>query len=155
MPESMWNVPVELAREYSRQAEHVEPGEAWTPQEWRRAADALLMLVQAEASASRVGEVLRYDDGLSLPVAVVKATYERLFAIEINDVRSRLCYARYLLVHGLDWDQEAGEILRQVEEPARQADVWMPTWPSSGLLHKPAPVRVALESYRAERWPSW
>ncbi|MEV6905051.1 hypothetical protein [Amycolatopsis sp. NPDC051372] len=120
----MWNDTIELAREYSRQAEHVDPSEAWTPQEWGRAADALLMLVQAETSAYRLGEVLRYDVGLSLPVAVVKATYERLFAIGVNDVRSRLCYARYLFMHGPDWDQEAEEILRQVEEPARLAGIW-------------------------------
>ncbi|MEV6896490.1 hypothetical protein [Amycolatopsis sp. NPDC051372] len=120
----MWNDTIELAREYSRQAEHVDPSETWTPQDWDRASDALLRLVKAETPAYRLGEVLRYDVGLSLPVNVVKTTYERLFALGVKDVRSRLCYARYLLMHGPDWDQEAREILGQLEEPARQAGVW-------------------------------
>ncbi|QYN26651.1 hypothetical protein [Amycolatopsis sp. DSM 110486] len=68
----MWNDTIELAREYSRQAEHVDPSEAWTPQDSSRAADALLMLVQAET--------LRRTSRLT-----VDADRPRLAAIARND----------------------------------------------------------------------
>ncbi|WP_148085736.1 hypothetical protein [Amycolatopsis thermoflava] len=84
--------------------------------------------MKTEDSVLRLGDVLRCDVGLSLPVVVIKATYDRLFELGVADVRTRLCYARYLLLHGPEWDREAGDILRQVEEPARLAGIWDPAF---------------------------
>ncbi|WP_148085755.1 hypothetical protein [Amycolatopsis thermoflava] len=120
----MWNDILEIARELSRQAEGVDSAEAWRSQEWDRAVETFLKLVKTEDSALRLGDVLRCDVGLSLPVVVIKATYDRLFELGVADVRTRLCYARYLLLHGPEWDRKANDILRHVEEPARLAGIW-------------------------------
>ncbi|WP_431878571.1 hypothetical protein [Amycolatopsis sacchari] len=124
----MWNDILEIARALSMQADGVDPVEAWRPQDWDRAVESFLNMVKTEDSALRLGDVLRCDVGLSLPVVVVKATYDRLFELGVADVRTRLCYARYLLLHGPEWDREADEILRQVEGPARLAGIWDATF---------------------------
>lgn len=97
------------------------------------AVERLLELVAAETSPFRLGEVLRCDVGLDLPVPVIKATYERLFELGVNDVHTRSCYAGYLLLHGPDWDDQANEILAEVEPAARAAGLWR----SNVLGHHP------------------
>lgn len=54
--------------------------------------------------------------GSTLPVEVVKATYERLFNLGASDAHTKACYARYLLLHGPAWDDEAEAILGEVED---------------------------------------
>lgn len=90
----------------------------------RSAVERLLELIAAETSPFRLGEVLRCDICLELPVPVVKATYERLFELGADDALTRTCYARYLLLHGPDWDQYANAILAEVEPAARAAGLW-------------------------------
>lgn len=96
----------------------------WSPQQWTERRSRIVELIGTESSALRLGDVLRCDVGLDLPVEVVLAAYRRLFALGASDVYTKLCYARYLLLHGPDWDDEAQEILDSVEGVARAAGLW-------------------------------
>jgi hypothetical protein len=71
-----------------------------------------------------LGEVLRLDEGLELPVPVVVAAYRRLLVLGAGDVRTKLCFARYLLLHGPQWDDEATALQAEVEGAARSAGLW-------------------------------
>ena len=102
----------------------VDSVDAWGDDEWAEQLGRFLVLVEAEESPYRLGQVLRYDAGLDLPVDVVKATYERLFELGASDVHTRLCYARYLLMHGPEWDDLANGILADVREAADAAGLW-------------------------------
>ena len=96
----------------------------WSEQQHVEADAKFLAAVGTEDSPYRLGQVLAEDVHLDLPFTWVKATYERLFAIGVDDVRTRLCYARYLLLHGPTWDEVAQSILAQVEPAARGAGLW-------------------------------
>jgi hypothetical protein len=114
---------IELAKQMVDQVAG-EPDEAWQAADWERATAEFRELVAAEESTFRLGEVLRRDVGMDLPVEAVKLTYERLFALGVRDARTRLCYARYLLLHGPDWDELANGIVAEVEDAARAAGLW-------------------------------
>lgn len=96
----------------------------WSSGEWEANVESLLRLIRKEESALRLGDVLRFDLGLEMPISVVRATYARLFELGADDVHTKLCYARYLLLHGPDWDTEAEALLREVEPTARAAGLW-------------------------------
>ena len=81
-------------------------------------------LIAKERSLSVLGDVLRLDQGLEIPVEVVVSTYRRLLELGAADVRVVVCFARYLLLHGPEWDDEANAMLAQVEPVARAAGVW-------------------------------
>ena len=52
------------------------------------------------------------------------AVYRRLFALGVDDVHTKLCFAGYALLNGPDWDDEANAILQEIEPAARQAGLW-------------------------------
>jgi hypothetical protein len=101
-----------------------EAAPAWPPGEWEANTLRLLALINSEESPRRLGDLLRLDIGLDLPIEAVKAAYERLLHLGVNDARTRLCYARYLLLHGPQRDRPAHLILDEVEAPARAAGLW-------------------------------
>lgn len=119
MPNDLLDLARQMAAQMAGDAEH-----AWQAADWDRARSAFRELVAVEESAFRLGEVLRCDIRLDLPVEVVKLTYERLFALGVSDARTRLCYARYLLLHGPDWDEQANRILAEVGDAARAAGLY-------------------------------
>lgn len=96
----------------------------WPPGEWELAVSQARELAATESSFRVLGEVLRLDEGLELPVEVVLAVYRRLMALGASDARTRVCFARYLLLHGPEWDDEADLLLREVEVAARSAGLW-------------------------------
>lgn len=114
----------EVARLMASQFTDAPQPRTWGDADWEVAIAEFMALVVAESSALRLGDVLRYDAGLDLPVSIVKATYERLFRLGVDDIRTRLCYARYLLLHGPEWDSEARGILAEIEQKARVAGLW-------------------------------
>ena len=83
----------------------------------------LIELVAVEESLLVLGDVLRADVSLDLPFRAICAVYRRLFALGVDDVRTRLCYARYVLLHSVA-DDEADRIIAEVEAPARAAGLW-------------------------------
>lgn len=64
------------------------------------------------------------DVDFDIPADAIRAVYLRLFELGVIDVRTKLCYARYLLRHSPRWDDEANEILASVEGIARAAGFW-------------------------------
>lgn len=98
--------------------------EPWPAGEWDRVVDQARELAQAESSFRVLGEALRLDEGLELPVEIVVAVYERLMALGANDARTVVCFARYLLLHGPGRDDEANSLLGEVEAAARSAGLW-------------------------------
>lgn len=96
----------------------------WDERQWLDVCARFVELASEEASPFLLGEVLRLDHDLALPVSVVKATYERLISLGAVDVHTRLAYARYLSLHGPDWDSEASSILQEIESTARAAGLW-------------------------------
>jgi hypothetical protein len=116
---------VGIAREMVRQSIGGNGLEPWTGADWDAVRRAFRGSLEKERSAFRLGEVLRHDLHLDLPVEVVKGCYERLFELGATDARTRLCYARYLQQNGPAWDEVlAARILRDVEGPARAAGLW-------------------------------
>lgn len=102
----------------------VDAVDAWGEDKWAEQLERFLILIEAEESPYRLGQVLLHDSGLDLPVVVVKATYERLFELGASDVHTKLCYARYLLMHGPEWDDFANGILADVRDAAHAAGLW-------------------------------
>lgn len=96
----------------------------WPASEWERVVGQARELAETESSFRVLGEALRLDEGLELPVEVVVAVYRRLVALGASDARTTVCFARYLLLHGPEWDDEANSLLRDVEVTARAAGVW-------------------------------
>lgn len=94
------------------------------PDDWDAAVAQTISLCRDADSPRLLGEVLRLDEGLELPREVVVAVYRRLLALGVADARTRLCFARYMLLMGPDWDEEANAILADVEESARAAGPW-------------------------------
>ena len=92
--------------------------------EWERSVRAARSLCESESSVRTLGEVLRADEALEVPVPIIIAVYRRLFDLRVCDVRTRVCFARYLLLHGPEWDDEAASVLSEVEETARAARLW-------------------------------
>jgi len=80
--------------------------------------------IKGLTSVRALGEGLRLDEGLELPVGIVIATYRRLIELGVQDARIIICFARYLLLHGPAWDDEANALLAQTEEVARAAGIW-------------------------------
>jgi hypothetical protein len=116
---------VEVAASMERQLNgDVESVDAWDESMWQAQLECFLTMVEAEESPYRLGQVLLHDAGLDLPVAVVKATYERLFELGASDVHTKLCYARYLLMHGPEWDDLAQGILAEIHDAADAAGLW-------------------------------
>jgi hypothetical protein len=116
---------VGIAREMVRQSVGAEGIEPWNAADWAAVREAFRGAVATERSAFRLGEVLRADLGLDLPVDVIRACYERLFQLGADDARTRLCYARYLQLYGQRWDEVLiDRILDEVEGPARAAGLW-------------------------------
>lgn len=125
---------VHLAASMEHQvSDRAEGPDAWSEAMWAEQVERFLVLVKVEESPHRVGKVLLHDAGLDLPVAVVRATYERLFELGASDVHTRLCYARYLLLHGPAWDELANGILAEIR-PAAEADG---LWQNSLFGHHP------------------
>lgn len=113
---------VELALEMV--SEMVGSPKGWNRHEWADAISRAIGLIGEEDSAFRLGEVLRADFGLDLPHQVVIASYRRLIALGVNDVHTRLCFGRYLLLQGPEFDAEASAILEDVQPAAEQAGLW-------------------------------
>ena len=86
--------------------------------------DPALAAVATTDSAWALGESLRFDRNLQLPSKIVIAIYRRLFELGVDDVQTKVCFARYLLLHGPQWDVEAEAILDEVEDVARLAGFW-------------------------------
>jgi len=114
---------VALAGEIERRVSGKAPND-WGSTHWDEQLSELLLLIAAEVSALRLGDILRLDAALEMPVNVVRSCYLRLFELGVSDVHTRLCYARYLLLHGPGWDGEAQDILGEIEEVAREAGLW-------------------------------
>jgi hypothetical protein len=112
-----------VAKAFVRQVEG-RGHEIWRDSEWEAALADMLRLVARERSPLLLGDFLRLDIGLDLPFEVVTAAYKQLFKLGVNDCRSRLCYARYLKLHGPEWDHQADLILEEVEQAARLAGEW-------------------------------
>ncbi len=119
-----WDDVLDLAKSIGEQISKANSSDRWNSSEWDSAVTTFTNLVQEEGSAIRLGDVLRCDARMDLPVQVVKLTYERLFELGACDVRTKVCYARYLLLHGPDWDEVGERILAEVEPEARVAGVW-------------------------------
>lgn len=96
----------------------------WSGMQWEQVVGKALELAETESSLRVLGEALRLDDGLELPVEVVVAVYRRLMELGASDVRTKVCFARYLLLHGPKWDVEANSLLCEVEVAARAAGLW-------------------------------
>lgn len=113
----------------------------WTEPEWNDAVASFGEVIQSVDSPRELGEVLRLDSMLELPFDVVVATYRRLFALGANDVLTKLCYARYLLLY--DYEQDAAsQILSEIEEAARAAGLWEGSlFAQHPVLLQPAPSR--------------
>ena len=114
---------VSLAGEIESRVSGKTP-EDWASTDWEVQVSQLLTLIAVEDSAFRLGEILRLDAALDMPFDVVRACYLRLFGLGVSDVHTRLCYARYLLLHGPTWDGEAQDILGEIEEVARAPGLW-------------------------------
>lgn len=99
-------------------------GPVWTAERFEFAVERAVLLVQDERSPRTLGEILRLDEDLSMPVLLIIAVYGRLFELGVNDVHTRLCFARYLGMHGPDWDDEANGILHEISDAARDAGLW-------------------------------
>jgi hypothetical protein len=112
-----------IAQEIREQASGVA-SVPWSPPQWAEHRARVLELIGLESSPLRLGDVLRSDVGLDMPSEIVRATYRRLFALGASDAHTKLCYARYLLLQGPDWDDEAQEILDSIEQVARAAGLW-------------------------------
>lgn len=121
-----------IARSMLRSMAREDDGQ-WTADEWEDAIKSFLSTVRDEESAYRLGEVLRLDRELDLPVRIVRATYHRLFELGATDARTRLCYARYSLLYGPEWDDEAHAIIAEVETAAKVGGFW----DSPALGHHP------------------
>lgn len=113
---------VAIAQAVARQMDDTDV--QWSPSKLNEAVQQLLERVPSEKSAYKLGEVLRCDRGLHMPIDVIRATYQRLLVLGVTDARTRICYARYLLLHGPEWDAEAQAILKEVEAAARAAGLW-------------------------------
>ena len=114
---------VSLAGEIESRVSGKTPDD-WDSTAWDEQLSQLLSLIAVEGSAFRLGDILRLDAALDMPVDVVRSCYLRLFGLGVSDVHTRLCYARYLLLHGPTWDGEAQDILGGIEEAARAAGLW-------------------------------
>lgn len=124
----------ELLRVLSEIVDQIQgSADPWPPDEWEQVANQAQCLCEAETSPRTLGEALRLDEGLELPVEIVIAIYRRLMKLGVTDVRTRLCFARYLLLHGPEWDDEANSIVSEVEDLARSAGLW----DSTHLGHHP------------------
>lgn len=119
-----WNNVLDVANSMLHQISSSADSERWGSREWDSAVARFAHLVQEETSALRLGDVLRCDAGMDLPARVVKLTYERLFELGVRDVRTKLCYARYLLLHGPEWDEQGLRVLAEVEAEAKVSGVW-------------------------------
>lgn len=80
--------------------------------------------IQSESSALRLGEVLWMDEHLEISTDIIRAVYLRLFELGVDDVRTKLCYARYLLLNGPEWDNEANKIIESVKDLSRMVGIW-------------------------------
>lgn len=96
----------------------------WPASEWDRVVSRATDVAERELSFRVLGEALRLDEGLELPVDVVVAVYRRLMALGAKDARTVVCFARYMLLHGPEWDAEATSLLANVEDSARACGLW-------------------------------
>lgn len=98
--------------------------EHWSTDDGDRGVGEAKRLIGSESSFGVLGEALWLDADHEVPVEVVVAVYRRLMALGARDARTVVCFARYLLAHGPDWDDEANSMLAQVEPVARAAGLW-------------------------------
>ncbi|MCP3976846.1 MAG: hypothetical protein GY720_20360 [bacterium] len=103
--------------QYQPEDTGVEP---WAEDGWETRLAEMRRLIAVETSRFRLGEVLRMDAGLDMPVEVVIATYDRLFELGVRDDNTRLCYSSYLLLHR-ERLEEAEAIRAEVIERASAA----------------------------------
>ncbi len=107
---------VRAGREYATRIVLEECGkQSFDDQEWANLKAELVRLIAEEESPFRLGELLRLDAGLDMPVDVVLAVYDRLFALGVKDHVTRVCYATYALTHR-ERLEEASTILEEVSE---------------------------------------
>jgi hypothetical protein len=142
---------VAIAREMLRQSIG-EVADPWDRTDWEAVRRVFRSALETEGSPFRLDEVLRLDAGLDLPFDIVRASYERLFDLGATDIHTRLCYARYLQMHGPPGSDVVERLLYELEAPARVAGLWRSPVPARrpeaeprappGLLLGPSLSRV-------------
>lgn len=94
-----------------------------TPEDVEAEIVSIISAIDQEESRTGLGDILRADMGLEVPVDIVIAAYRRLFDLGVSDAHSWICYAYYLRLHGPMWDDVADDIIAQYEEAARRAGI--------------------------------